>query len=216
MIRTSCFSRTCSLLLHPTNICCRYAVNPLATAHALFREAATTPATPVIHRLRASFNWCLLSRVLTPESALDAYVTAIELLDVALAQARSLHARHAHLSTDRMLPSSQLAELATDAASCAVDQGKLGLAVELLDQGRTTILTQVGRYRTQLDDVTAVDAELAKAYLRLSRQLDASVVRGDEMIEAPDMLRDTVARYVTPSNARSLSKHSFQLPQGCE
>lgn len=182
------------------------------TSIALFREGANSPATPAAHRLRAAYHWARLARTSSSESALDAYITTLMLLEKTITQSKSLEARHTYLSNNSILPRLELAELATDACSCAIDQGKIELAVELLEQGRATIMTQLGRYRTQLDNITAVDTRLANEFQRLSRRLDASIVKGDKMEAATDSLHDNVARCVTPTVEISLSKPSLQIP----
>lgn len=186
-----CLYRFRAVALQLMILCYRDVITPIA----LFREGANTPATPVVHRLRAAYQWARLSRSSSSELALGAYITTLALLDKAVAQSRSLETRHTYLSTDSILPRSDLAGLTTDASSCAVDQGRLELAVELLEQGRATILTQIGRYRTQLDAVLAVDADLANEFQRLSWQLDASLVKGENIKVTSNSLQDSVARY---------------------
>lgn len=115
------------------------------------------------------------------------------LTNTAITSGRSLEIRHVRLSSDSLLPRTTLDHLTTDAVSCAIEQDDLKLAVELLEQGRGTILRQIGGYRTPLDDVAAVDPDLADRFRILSSQLDASIVRGED-IDVRDPTNDSVAR----------------------
>lgn len=145
----------------------------------LFREASLTTSSPVQLRLQAASEWCRNARILGHESVLEAYSTSLNLLGVAIARGRSLETRHIHLSTDTMLSRDVVEHLATDAASWAIEQDRVELAVEFLEQGRATILTQIGRYRTPLDDVAKKNPELARRFEGLSRLLDRSIVKGE-------------------------------------
>jgi hypothetical protein len=79
--------------------------------------------------------------------------------------------------------------LAMDAASCALRSGDVRLAVELLEQGRTVIWTQMTRLRTPLDSLqTRCDHEvtLIKRFRDLSSLLDrpsASHVDGTPSVD---------------------------------
>jgi hypothetical protein len=62
--------------------------------------------------------------------------------------------------------------LAVDAASCALRSGDVCRAVELLEQGRTIIWTQMTRFRTPLDNLltqrsrSGPDEEIQRPQLR--------------------------------------------------
>ena len=63
--------------------------------------------------------------------------------------------------------------LAVDAAACAIRQGRLETALELLEQGRSLLLTQAGRYRTPVDDL---EDALAGEFRTISAKMEASAM----------------------------------------
>ncbi|KAG1744588.1 CHAT domain-containing protein [Suillus paluster] len=97
-------------------------------------------------RLRASLLWVLLVDRHTHVTQLEAYATSMQLLDAYMSATASVSSRH-HAMKD--FPHT----LAVDAASCALRRGDVYRAVELLEQGRTLIWTQMARFRTPLDSL---------------------------------------------------------------
>jgi uncharacterized membrane protein (DUF4010 family) len=84
-------------------------------------------------KFRAAVNWSKLTRVLdVTSSALDGYTTAINLLP-------QLVWRGLSTSAKQRIISSRLGTLAVDAAACAIELAELERAVELLEQGRSSI-----------------------------------------------------------------------------
>ena len=60
-----------------------------------------------------------------------------------------------------------------DAAACAIREGRIEMALELLEQGRSLLLTQAGRYRTPVDDL---EDTLADEFRAISAKMEASVM----------------------------------------
>ncbi|KAG1869359.1 CHAT domain-containing protein [Suillus subalutaceus] len=99
---------------------------------------------------------------------LEACATSMQLLDAYMSTTASVSSRH---NIMKYLPRT----LAMDAASCALHSGDVCRAVELLEQGRTIIWTQMTRLRTPLDSLqTCGDhaAALVKKFRDLSSLLD--------------------------------------------
>ncbi|KAG1841209.1 CHAT domain-containing protein [Suillus subluteus] len=97
--------------------------------------------------LRASLYWVHHATSQHPHATeLEAYVTSMHLLDAYMSMTASVSSRH-NIMKDfpRML--------AVDAALCALRSGDVCRAVELLEQGRTIIWTQMTRLRTPLDNL---------------------------------------------------------------
>ncbi|KAG0698782.1 CHAT domain-containing protein [Suillus ampliporus] len=105
--------------------------------------------------LSAAKSWAASAEKLKHDSALVAYQTTLKFLDQ-------------HIS---LLP---LHSLAMDACSCSVRHGALTTAVELLEQGCAVFWTQLSRFRTPLDELSAsgdTGAALAEEFKRLSFRL---------------------------------------------
>ena len=60
-----------------------------------------------------------------------------------------------------------------DSAACAIREDRIAMALELLEQGRSLLLTQAGRYRTPVDDL---EETLAGEFRAISAKMDASVM----------------------------------------
>lgn len=164
----------------------------------LLREAVAADASPIVHRLGAALDWIQASRLLRDPSRLDAYIQTFTLTDISVTRARSLETRLSNLTSDRM--TGRLDGLAVDAASYSIEQGRLELAVELLEQGRATLFAQLGRYRTSLDHLRDINEDLAEEFKRLSWLLETSAVSGGEMpadTKSENEFEDVVARQVT-------------------
>ncbi|KAG1772373.1 CHAT domain-containing protein [Suillus occidentalis] len=130
----------------------------------------------LLPRLRASLDWVRHVDQHKHGPEFEAYGTSMQLMDAYMSATASVSSRH---SAMKDFPSM----LAVDAASCALCGGDVRRAVELLEQGRTIIWTQMTRLRTPLDNLqTHSDhaAALMKRFRDLSSLLDRpSASHGD-------------------------------------
>ncbi|KAH7920201.1 hypothetical protein BV22DRAFT_1199073 [Leucogyrophana mollusca] len=118
-------------------------------------------------QFRASYRWIRDAEMFGHSSAMRAYRTSLSLLDRHITVAFSVVSGHRAV---KQVP----AALVADAASCAVRQKLVSAAVELLEQGRTVLWTQLARFRTPLEDlrnVPEVGRRLAHEFERLSEEL---------------------------------------------
>lgn len=97
-------------------------------------------------------------------SALEGYQTAISLLPV-LAW-RGLD----RVSRERLTAEFPL--LASDAAACATATGRLALAVEMLEQGRAVLWSQLLETRSGLADLESADHQIALRLRELRNVFD--------------------------------------------
>ncbi|KAG2083938.1 CHAT domain-containing protein [Suillus cothurnatus] len=142
--------------------------NSLNAAMHHLQAAANVVSAGLLPRLRASLRWVRLARQHSHGTELEAHITSIQLLDAYMSTTASVSSRH---SIMKEFPST----LAVDAASCALRSGDVRRAVELLEQGRTIIWTQMTRPRTPLESLqTRGDhaAALVKKFRDLSSLLD--------------------------------------------
>ncbi|KAF8840585.1 hypothetical protein BDN67DRAFT_1011322 [Paxillus ammoniavirescens] len=118
----------------------------LHSAMGSFDAATAFPSSNLLLRLKLCMSWIKHAEHHHHSSALDAYARSLEFLDSHLSATASLSARH----QARMdFPTN----LSVDAASCALRYGDIGQALELLEQGRTMLWTQMARFRTLLDQL---------------------------------------------------------------
>jgi hypothetical protein len=118
----------------------------------------------------------------THYTLLEAYATSMSLLDVHMSATASVSSCH-----DAM--KAFLCTLAVDAASCALHSGDVCRTVELLEQGRTLIWTQMTRFCTSIDTLPGRgdhEEALVKKFRDLSSLLDRPPVNhseGDEKVD---------------------------------
>ncbi|KAG1724867.1 CHAT domain-containing protein [Suillus lakei] len=116
-----------------------------AAMHHL-KAAANVVSAGLLSRLKASLRWVRRADQHTHGTQLEAYATSMQLLDAYVSTTASVSAHHKAVKN---FPST----LAVDAASCVLRSGEVCRAVELLEQGRTIIWTQMTRLRTPLDSL---------------------------------------------------------------
>ncbi|KAG1717587.1 CHAT domain-containing protein [Suillus occidentalis] len=132
------------------------------------KAAANFVPGGLLPRLRASLRWVRHADQHRHSTELEAYGTSMQLMDAYMSATASVSSRH---SAMKDFPST----LAVDAASCALRSGDVCRAVELLEQGRTIIWTQMTRLRTPLDTLQTHSehaAALTKRFRDLSSLLD--------------------------------------------
>ncbi|KAG2151157.1 TPR-like protein [Suillus bovinus] len=133
-----------------------------------FKAAANIVPGGLLARLRISLRWVDEVSQHSHPTELEAYATSMQLLDAYMSTTSSVSSRH---NIMKEFPRT----LAVDAACCALRSGDVCRAVELLEQGRTIIWTQMTRLRTPLDSLqTHGDhgVALMKRFRNLSSLLD--------------------------------------------
>jgi CHAT domain-containing protein/tetratricopeptide (TPR) repeat protein len=139
----------------------------LVAAISAFKEAASLNTAYPSTALKAARRWADLSRrggdLLV---ALQGYRTALEILP-----------RVAWLGLDAFSRHDQLLEIQSEnlgcqAATCAIQLGRLDEAVELLDLGRSVYWQQASSLRSDLGALKLEDKALAKDLETIGRQLD--------------------------------------------
>lgn len=156
----------------------------------MLQEASAYTSSSALKRLEASREWLLLAREFHQDSELEAAIEILNLLEIAVAQSQSLESLYTRLSEDKLIRGAK--DVAADAAALAIEKGDVPLAVSLLEQSRAVIFTQLGHYRTALDDVWATAPALAERFVKLSNTMNSLLMRGEMAELAGD--RET-ARY---------------------
>ncbi len=124
-------------------------------------------------RFEAVLRWVNVAVKWSDVSATEAYRTALQILEALIASGSSLESRHTRLTSAR---GSRTDTLSVDGAACAIASGNPELALELLEQGRSMLLAQAGKYRTRVDDLKALYPALAEEFQTISRNMEASVM----------------------------------------
>ncbi|KAG1890194.1 hypothetical protein F4604DRAFT_1914747 [Suillus subluteus] len=110
------------------------------------KAAENVVSGSLLHCLRASLYWIHQASQHPHGTELEAYVTSMRLLDIYTSVTASVSS---HRNAMKGFPST----LAMNAASCDLRSGDVLRTVELLEQGRTLIWTQMTRLHTPLDSL---------------------------------------------------------------
>jgi hypothetical protein len=179
---------------------------------AYLREATLTGTGGNPHDyLLAALSWASIANKWSHSTSLDAFNASIGLLEVWLASGSSLESRHGRLTLASL---KRTRSLAVDGAACAIGLSRIETAVEILERGRSLLLTQAGRYRTHIDDLEVINPTLVREFRTISQRMEASTMRTAVLDASPASARvDPVATYV-PSrltgNTLKLKYRSYQ------
>jgi hypothetical protein len=134
-------------------------------------RAARSSSGQSADRFRASQLWIQYARHLQhdPQSILDAYTVAIDLLPQLAWMGLPLNYRHHELL--------KAADIVRDAAATGLDACRPDTAVEWLEQGRSVVWNQLSQLRTPVDKLRASYPELADQLERVSHQLEHASAR---------------------------------------
>ena len=155
----------------------------------------------------AALEWAEFAEIIPHSSALLAYQTALGSLNQHLLTMASIKSRHTALLNKRWMR--RTATLATDATSCAISRGELELAVELSEQGRGLLWSQLSQSRTPLDALRSASdtgRTLASDFERVTAQLAQSAV-APHVLDAPE----TASRWTEEEGTRKYRQLSKEL-----
>ncbi|KAF9232422.1 CHAT domain-containing protein [Melanogaster broomeanus] len=156
----------------------KHIVQHLEDAMHHYKLAVQFPSASPLERLSCCLIWARVAEEHLHPSALDAYTQSLHLLDSYVSATTTMSSRHQvrmHFPHD----------LAVNAASCALRQGNICHAIELLEQGRALHWTQLARFRSTLDEFPSCDtrtAMLLNQFQNLSAMLNRPAdVSADEV-----------------------------------
>ncbi|KAG2369121.1 CHAT domain-containing protein [Suillus spraguei] len=179
----------------------------LEKAFQYHRLASSTPGIHTWDQLTAALRWRTDADVFHHTSALEAYKTSIKLLDRHVMATPTVSGRYEalHAGILRDTPS-----LAADATACAIIRGDLELAVELSEQGRGLLWSQMSRFRAAINDLRVVDDEgcqLADEFESLSAELGR---RQSDSSSSVRTVTETLRRTQQEEEARQYRQVSSQ------
>ncbi|KAF9062535.1 CHAT domain-containing protein [Rhodocollybia butyracea] len=101
------------------------------------------------------------------QSNLDAYITGLSLISRSLSMIPVISLQYQHLSSTINLP-----EFVSDGASQAIKLGQRALAVEIIEQGRGLLWSELRGLRTPMDRLQALDPSLADELMQINHRLE--------------------------------------------
>ncbi|KAG1779050.1 CHAT domain-containing protein [Suillus placidus] len=143
----------------------------LEKAFQYHQLASSAPGIHTWDQLTAALRWRTDANVFHHTSTLEAYKTSIKLLDRHIMATPTVSGRYKALLGGIL---HDTPSLAADATACAISGGDLELAVELSEQGRGLLWSQMSRFRAAINDLRVVDDEgrrLADEFEFLSAEL---------------------------------------------
>ncbi|EJC99058.1 TPR-like protein [Fomitiporia mediterranea MF3/22] len=133
----------------------------------LLEHAADHKLSSLTMRLAAASQWANLAGSHAHDTTSRAYKMVMLLLQRALVVSPNLHAQHELLSQGRYYRT-----FALDAAAHAVEGEILEDAIEMLEQGRGLLWSQMRGFRTPLDQLMETNRELAERFSSVSHRLE--------------------------------------------
>ncbi|KAH8111128.1 TPR-like protein [Phellopilus nigrolimitatus] len=133
-----------------------------------YEEGADHVFSNTLMRLSVAVRWAALARSQRHVSTVKAYRLALSLLESWLVKSPTVQMQHKILSGKNGYPT-----LASDAASYAIEIGDVAQAVEMLEQGRALIWSQLRGFRTPIEQLREVNKGLADRFLTTSRELES-------------------------------------------
>lgn len=143
-------------------------VEDLDESMKLLEEATLHPFSSLIKRLEIAVGWANVARSQGHHTTFKAYEVALSLLQRALIIGPTLQRRH-----DLLVGKSSYLRLTLDAASYAIKKGDIPKAIEMLEQGRSLLRSQLHGFRTPLDKLSEINKPLADRFRDTSNRLEA-------------------------------------------
>ncbi|KAG8817354.1 hypothetical protein FRC19_011401, partial [Serendipita sp. 401] len=129
-----------------------------------FSAASLSPIGSPSVRLTAARRWIGVAFITNHASLLTACECAITIIPLVAWLGLSIPDRHQHLA--------QIGGIVRDIAAIAILIGQCDKAIEWLEQGRSIVWTQILQLRTPVDELRAVEPDLADRLLHVSSLLD--------------------------------------------
>ncbi|KAG9011713.1 hypothetical protein FRB94_007946 [Tulasnella sp. JGI-2019a] len=137
----------------------------------LLRDATNLETCPIHARLKAALEWVRVAETVRHDSLNIAYRVALRHLWSYVTVSQNVISQHVRLSDpDHDLEGA--VTVASAAAAFALEHSNVPEAVQCLEQGRLIITNQLDSYRVPLDNLRAIDKDLADEFGRLRLQME--------------------------------------------
>ncbi|EJD03406.1 uncharacterized protein FOMMEDRAFT_123699 [Fomitiporia mediterranea MF3/22] len=144
--------------------------------------AATHSFSGLLPRLSAACRWAELARLHDHDTIPAAYNATVPILHRALTMSPTLYTQH-----DFLLQNKFYRTYILEAASYAVEKNRLEQAIEMLEQGRGFLWSQLRSFRTPLDQLAETNQELADGFIDVSRRLENLTTSREELMSSLTM-----------------------------
>ncbi|EJD02896.1 TPR-like protein [Fomitiporia mediterranea MF3/22] len=151
----------------------------------LLELAATHRFSGLLERLPAAHRWAELAREHEHDTTFAAYKMTLSLLQRALTISPTLHGQY-----DFLLRRSDYKMLTLEAASYAIEKNKLEEAIEILEQGRGLLWSQLRGLRTPLDQLADTNEELTSRFRDISLRLENLVASHEAIVSGSAMNKE--------------------------
>ncbi|KAF9062540.1 CHAT domain-containing protein [Rhodocollybia butyracea] len=143
------------------------------------KEAAIDLCSPVSDCLDSVKHWIIFTQPHNDlaQSNLDAYIMGLSLISRSLCMMPIISLQYQHLSATINLP-----EFVSDGASQAIHLGQPALAVEIIEQGRGLLWSELRGLRTPMDSLQALDQSLAEELIQINHRLE--ILSTENSVEA--------------------------------
>ncbi|KAF9063113.1 hypothetical protein BDP27DRAFT_1479879 [Rhodocollybia butyracea] len=133
------------------------------------KQAAEDIYSPVSVCLRAVHHWVDFTQPHhdLAQSNLDAYIMGLSLISRSLSMIPMISLQYQHLLSAIGVP-----EFVSDGASQAIQLSQLSLAVEIIEQGRGLLWSELRGLRAPMDRLRALDPSLVDELMRLNHRLE--------------------------------------------
>ncbi|KAG8811895.1 hypothetical protein FRC19_003508 [Serendipita sp. 401] len=152
-----------------------------------FSAASLSPVGYPSVRLAAAREWIGAAITTNHTSLLTACECATTIIPLVAWLGLSILDRHQHLA--------QIGGIVRDVASIAISLGKCDKAIEWLEQGRSIVWTQILQLRTPVDELGAVEPDLAGRLLHVSSLLDQGMKSTKSHHEGEPSLEEEAQQY---------------------
>ncbi|KAH8984790.1 CHAT domain-containing protein [Lactarius hatsudake] len=123
-------------------------------------------------RFHLSCQWVILARNIGHPTTLTAYKSAMLLLQKSLSFTPTVSVQHA-----RLVAMGEFCQtMPLDYASFQIESGRLDEAVEILEQGRALLWSEMRGLRTPMARLIEADPPLAKRFAEINQQLEALII----------------------------------------
>ncbi|KAH8992708.1 hypothetical protein EDB92DRAFT_542858 [Lactarius akahatsu] len=121
-------------------------------------------------RFRLSCEWAILARNIGHPTTLTAYKTAMSLVEKSLSFAPTVSVQHTRL----VAMGKNCQTMPLDYASFQIKLGRFEEAVEILEQGRALLWSEMRGLRTPMIQLIEDDPPLAKRFAEINQELEAA------------------------------------------
>ncbi|KAG8899591.1 hypothetical protein FRB99_006566, partial [Tulasnella sp. 403] len=179
--------------LKPTDRADNEAVARFEEAAIHFTDGSACVNSAAIDRLRACEDLAITAfQLAVPQLHVRVFKGLLDLLDLVVIRLSSLDDPFAQSIADACI--SRYQYQIVEGTIATILHGHVESGVEMFEHNRSIVLTQLGRYRISLDDVRAIDPELANQLVEVGEELEASAIPRSRENPLVSVSEDDLAR----------------------